>query len=146
VGARTIDKRKKVYQAFGDFVFDFVRDLNQRSEDGWALLVEGRRDERALRELGYAGKMATISSYSRSGPRAFGGRARVVILTDLDREGGTLAARFMKKLSHEGFATSLSERRRLKAASKGVFLHMENLSRFSETAELRSGRQVFITT
>ena len=135
-----------MYQAFGDFVFDFVHDLNQRSEDGWALLVEGRRDERALRELGYVGKMATISSYSRSGPRAFGGLERVVILTDLDREGGTLAARFVKKLSHEGLVTSLSERRRLKAASKGVFLHMENLSRFSETAELRSGRQVFITT
>jgi 5S rRNA maturation endonuclease (ribonuclease M5) len=140
-----IDKRMKAYQDFGDFVSGFVRDLNQLSEDGWAVLVEGRRDERALRELGYAGRMATVSSFSRSGPRAFGGSARVVILTDLDREGGTLAARFVKKLSHEGLATSLSERRRLKAASKGVFLHVENLRRFSETAGLNRGRQEFIT-
>jgi len=131
-----LDKREKAFQAFGTFLSGFVRDLNHRSEDGWALLVEGKRDERALRELGYAGAMASVSSYSREGGRAFGGAGGVVILTDLDREGGTLAARFVKRLSHEGYDTSLTERRRLKAASKGVFLHVENLSRFADTEAL----------
>jgi len=134
-----IDKREKAFQVFGEFLVDFVRDLNHRSEDGWALLVEGKRDERALRELGYAGALATVSSYSRTGRRAFGGSGAVVILTDLDREGGTLAARFVKKLSHEGLQTSLAERRRLKAASKGVFLHVENLSRFADTVGVQHG-------
>jgi 5S rRNA maturation endonuclease (ribonuclease M5) len=58
-----------------------------------------------------------------------------VILTDLDREGGVLAARFMKSLSHDGLAASLVERRRLKSASKGIFLHIENLARFSGTVK-----------
>jgi len=140
-----MDKRERAFQAFGEFLEGLVRDLNDRSEDGWALLVEGKRDERALRELGYTGAMATVSSYSRTRGRAFGGSKAVVILTDLDREGGTLAARFVKKLSREGFATSLSERKRLKAASKGVFLHVENLSRFADTVGVRMEKTVVDT-
>jgi 5S rRNA maturation endonuclease (ribonuclease M5) len=112
--------------------------LNQRSEAGWALLVEGKRDENALRGLGYRGVLVTVSSHARMGSRAFGGLGKVVILTDLDREGGTLAARFMKSLIHEGFQASLAERKRLKSASKGVFLHIENLSRFFETVQAKS--------
>ncbi|HME19021.1 MAG TPA: hypothetical protein VKF15_04735 [Nitrososphaerales archaeon] len=129
-----INKREKTLQAFGGFLTVFVRDLNHRSEDGWALLVEGKRDERALRELGCTGAIATASSFSRAGGRAFGGSRSVITLTDLDREGGKLAARFVKKLAHEGLAPSLAERRRLQAASRGVFLHIENLSRFAEPA------------
>jgi len=128
-----INKREKTYQAFAAFVTEFVHDLNQKSEDGWALLVEGKRDEGALRRLGYGGIIATVSSHARMGAKALGGSTKVVILTDLDREGATLAARFIKSLSHEGFLTSLAERRRLKSASRGVFLHVENLSRFSDT-------------
>ena len=127
-----IDKRKRVYQAFSAFLVDFIRDLNHQSEDGWSLLVEGPRDVRALRKLGYGGALVTVSSLGREGPEAFGEAGRVMILTDLDREGTVLAARFMKRLSHEGLKTSLRERRRLKAASRGVFLHVENLSRFAQ--------------
>jgi 5S rRNA maturation endonuclease (ribonuclease M5) len=130
-----INKREKAYQAFGSFVVDFIRDLNHKSDDGWALLVEGARDERAMRLLGYKGTIITVASHVRKGSRAFQDHENVVILTDLDREGAALAARFTKSLSRDGLLTSLGERRRLKSASKGVFLHIENLSRFSETIQ-----------
>ena len=125
-----IDKRQKVYQAFGEFLIGFMIDLNHRSEEGWTLLVEGRRDVRALRNLGYGGHIVTVSRIGRKGPGAFGKTKGVIVLTDLDREGAVLASRFIKRLGHEGLRTSLRERRRLKAASHGVFLHIENLSRF----------------
>jgi len=131
-----IDKRERVHQAFGAFVADFVQDLNHLSEEGWALLVEGKRDERAIRKLGYTGDLTTVSSYSRLGAKAKGRSEKFVILTDLDREGGILAARFAKRLTHDGLKPSLVERRRLKIASRGVFLHIENLSRFAETSDL----------
>jgi 5S rRNA maturation endonuclease (ribonuclease M5) len=130
-----IDKRERVYQAFGAFLADFVRDLNHLSEAGWALLVEGPRDVKAMRKLGYRGPMVTVGAHGRSVMGALGDSRKVVILTDLDHEGATLAARFVKTLNHEGVKTSLSERRRLKAASRGVFLHIENLSRFGESTE-----------
>jgi hypothetical protein len=68
---------------------------------------------------------------------ALNGAKKVVILTDLDREGTILASKFVRRLAHEGVRTSLSERRRLKAASRGVFLHVENLARFARPEGIR---------
>ena len=132
---KLIDRKERRMQAFGAFLIDFVRDLNHLSDAGWSLLIEGPRDEKALRDLGYEGPLATVSSVTKNGPEALGDAKKVVILTDLDREGSVLAARYVKRLGHEGFRTSLSERRRLKSASRGVFLHVENLSRFGEHSE-----------
>jgi 5S rRNA maturation endonuclease (ribonuclease M5) len=128
-----IDKRQRTIDAFGNFVSDFVRDLNQLSEDGWSILVEGQRDEKALRRLGFRGHLASVSSVRRRGMGAFEDSRKVVILTDLDREGAVLASRYLKALTHEGLRTSLAERRRLKHASRGIFLHIENLSRFADS-------------
>jgi 5S rRNA maturation endonuclease (ribonuclease M5) len=125
-----IQRREKSYREFRDFLGEFVRDLNHRSGEGWALLVEGTRDVKALRKLGYAGGLSTVAALARKGRVALGDSGKVVILTDLDREGAYLAAKYVKRLTHEGLRTSLGERRRLKAASRGVFLHIENLSRF----------------
>ncbi len=79
----------------------------------------------------------TVSLMGRNGAAALIGLKKVVILTDLDREGTLLASKFVKRLNHEGIETSLSERRRLKAASRGVFLHVENLVRFARTEASR---------
>ena len=116
---------------------DFVRDLNNSSEEGWSLLVEGLRDLKALRKLGYRGSLLTVSQLGRGGTSALADTRKVIILTDLDREGTLLASKFVKKLNHERIHASLAERRRLKAASRGIFLHIENLSRF---ARPESGR------
>ena len=126
-----IDKRERDYQAFGTFLSDFVRDLNNKSEEGWSLLVEGPRDQKALRRLGYGGPIVTVSLVGRQGATVVGSAKKMVILTDLDREGTVLASKFVRVLSHEGVEISLGERRRLKAASRGVFLHIENLARFA---------------
>ena len=111
-------------------ISDFVRDLDRLSEEGWSVLVEGARDVKAMRALGYQGDVLKVSQLARNRKQAAGKAVGLVILTDLDREGAVLAARFTKQLRHEGFRTSLNERRRLKAISRGVFLHIENLSRF----------------
>jgi 5S rRNA maturation endonuclease (ribonuclease M5) len=126
-----IDKRVRVYQAFGTYLSDFVRDLNDSAQDGWCVLVEGPRDQRALRKLGYVGPVATVSLFGRNGTGVLEGSRRVIVLTDLDREGTSLASKFIRTLGHEGIRTSLAERGRLKAASRGVFLHVENLARFA---------------
>ena len=81
----------------------------------------------------------TVSLLGRNGLGALGDSKRVVILTDLDREGALLASKFVKRLRHEGIDASLSERRRLKSASRGVFLHIENLGRFAGPEGARWG-------
>jgi 5S rRNA maturation endonuclease (ribonuclease M5) len=133
--SKSLHKKPKTYDEFGEFLGVFVKDLNYMSEEGWSVLVEGPRDVRALRRLGCVGNVVTISSVVRDGKAAFFGDKKVVILTDLDREGALLAARYIKRLSHDGLKTSLRERQRLKNASHGVFLHVENLLRFARDEE-----------
>jgi len=128
-------RKAKTYDEFGAFLGRFITDLNNLSEDGWSVLVEGPRDAQALRRLGCVGNVVTVSSVVRKGNDAFDRDRKIVILTDLDREGAVLAARYIKRLSHEGFKTSIRERQRLKNASHGVFLHVENLSRFARIEE-----------
>ena len=127
-----IDKRQKQYQAFGEFLTSYVADLNHLADEGWCLLVEGRRDALALRRLGFSGGLTTISSMGSKGISDLRASRKVVILTDLDREGALLASRYVRKLSHDGLRVSLKERLRLKNASHGVFLHIENLARFAQ--------------
>ncbi len=129
----TIAGKERRFEAFVEFLNDFVHDLNQMAQEGWGVIVEGKRDEKALRTLGYDGPLIAISSIGRLGTLALQPIKKFVILTDLDREGRVLAARCVKMLSHEGFRTSLVERKRLRLASRGVFRHVENLSRFSGT-------------
>ena len=122
-------------ERFGSFIVflaGLVIELNQLSEDGWVLLVEGQRDVRAMRSLGYLGQTVTMSSLVRARTRNLGGLKRVVVMTDLDREGRRLAARVTKELSHEGLETSLYQRKRLLISSKGTFRQIENLARFAE--------------
>jgi 5S rRNA maturation endonuclease (ribonuclease M5) len=126
-----IDKTEKQYQEFGEFLRRYVFDLNSLSEEGWSVLVEGKRDAVALRRLGYEGNLVAAYMLAKNGYSAFEGRKKVVILTDLDREGAVLASRYIKRLAHDGFRTSLKERLRLKNSSHGVFLHVENLVRFA---------------
>ncbi|MDV3293032.1 MAG: hypothetical protein LYZ70_02055 [Nitrososphaerales archaeon] len=128
---RTIAGKERRFEAFVDFLNKFVFDLNQMALEGWGVIVEGARDEEAVRILGYVGPLVTIASIARLGTEALLPLRKFVILTDLDREGRVLAARYVKMLSHEGFRTSLVERKRLRLASRGVFRHVENLSRFS---------------
>ncbi len=132
-----IDKRERGYQEFREFLVDFILDLNRSAEDGWTVLVEGRRDEKALRGLGYAGKAVTVSRLGKRPRGEIRGIKRAIILTDLDVEGNFLASKFFKMFRHEGAETSLGERRRLRAASRGVFLQVENLSRFAKPEGFR---------
>ncbi len=95
--------------------------------------MEGRRDMDALRQIGYTGRMLSVASLnSKQSRKTLGSAKSVAILTDLDRQGRQLAARYTKLLRTEGVATSLVQRKRLSEASRGTFLHVENLRRFSD--------------
>ncbi len=122
----------KELERFEEFLTDFVRELNRASDEKGVILVEGKRDAIALRNIGYKGEIVNIASLKQMGPRGLLGRANtVIILTDLDREGRRLAGRYVKLLMHDGIKPSLEYRKRLLVASRGTFLHVENLRRFA---------------
>jgi 5S rRNA maturation endonuclease (ribonuclease M5) len=130
------DERR--FREFASFLSDLVKELNDLSSEGGAVLVEGKRDADAMAGLGYTGPTFTVSILTSSAAAREKLRrdvSKMVILTDLDGEGRRLAARYLKFLSKEGVAASLAQRRRLSEASRGVFLHIENLRRFGPGGE-----------
>ncbi|HLQ03472.1 MAG TPA: toprim domain-containing protein [Nitrososphaerales archaeon] len=129
MGMERAEERK--FAEFTDFLKEFVTELNLLAEEGCVLLVEGARDARAMRDVGYRGIIVSISALRRGPESRLASSKNVVIMTDLDREGRRLAARYAKSFTHRGLAVSLDQRRRLLAASRGVFRHIENLKRFS---------------
>jgi len=131
--------RGKRHSDFVEFLVGFVDELNALGAEGAAVLVEGQRDSRALSDLGYEGRILTKISMSRGRlESSLRGVTSVIILTDMDREGRRLAAKYMTFLQTLRIGASLNQRRRLRRASGGVFLHIENLSRFNpEVPDLR---------
>jgi len=132
-------QKDRRYLDFVEFLVTFIDELNDLAREGAAILVEGQRDRRALVDLGYSGRILTrISLSSTRVDASLSGVKSVIILTDMDKEGRKLAARYMGFFMPKGVKTSMSQRRRLKHASHGAFLHIENLSRFApEVPEIR---------
>ena len=129
-----VQREERRFREFAVFLSDLVKELNDLSSEGAAVLVEGKRDATALKGLGYSGPVFTISvltSSTAARERLRKDVTKMIVLTDLDSEGRRLASRYMKFLSHEGIAASLAQRKRLSRASRGVFLHIENLGRFA---------------
>lgn len=127
-------RQERRFEAFASFLADLVKELNDLSDGGAAVLVEGKRDAAALVGLGYSGPLYTVSILTSTAAAREKLRREVrtmIILTDLDSEGRRLASRYVRFLSHEGISPSLDQRRRLSKASRGVFLHIENLRRFT---------------
>jgi 5S rRNA maturation endonuclease (ribonuclease M5) len=133
-----MQREERRFREFASFLSELVKELNDLSSEGAAVLVEGKRDATAMTELGYTGPLFTVSILTSSAAARVKLRkevSKMIILTDLDREGRRLAARYVKFLSHEGIQASLAQRRRLSKASRGVFLHIENLRRFALSGE-----------
>ena len=125
-----------------EFLVTFIDELNALAEEGSVVLVEGKRDSKALVDLGYRGRILTKSSLAGTRfAESLAGTRSVVILTDMDREGRRLASAYVEFFRPLRIKTLLGQRRRLKRASHGVFRHIENLSRFApEVPELRTLR------
>jgi len=132
-------QREKRYLEFIEFLVAFIDELNALAAEGTAVLVEGPRDRNALVDLGYTGKvLMRVSLSSTRADESLSGVRSVVVLTDMDKEGRKLAARYIGFFLPRGVKTLMSQRRRLKRASHGAFLHVENLSRFApEVPEIR---------
>jgi 5S rRNA maturation endonuclease (ribonuclease M5) len=134
LSTKDIQREERRFREFSYFLRALVKELNDLSLEGAAVLVEGKRDATALMLLGYSGPTFTIAILTTNAAAREKLRkdvSKMIILTDLDSEGRRLAARYMRFLAQEGVPASLAQRRRLSMASRGAFFHIENLRRFA---------------
>ncbi len=113
---------------------ELIATLVEASEEGAAIIVEGVRDERSLRDLGVEGPI--IRAARRPALEIAEEAARdykeVVVLTDWDRAGEELARRMELHFQGTGARVDAETRERLKRMVRREIKDVESLSRFVE--------------
>jgi 5S rRNA maturation endonuclease (ribonuclease M5) len=131
--------------AFEEFVDLWRKLLGEENGGRTVVVVEGERDRRAVRRLGWAGPVvvvhrgrpisATASSLADPG-------GKVIVLTDWDAEGGHLARRLRDFLGAERVTLDLDYRRRLARALRGELTHVEGLFGWARRQAERRGEPI----
>ena len=110
-------------------VRNFIRLLNSKKNS--IVVVEGKKDENALKRLGFSGRVCQFHSFKGltkfvdSMPRY----RHLIVLLDSDRKGRYLTRRIISQLEHR-MTIDLSFKRKLVAITKGKVRNVENLSSY----------------
>ncbi len=111
-------------------VQEFVKSLNSAHTS--IVVVEGKRDEDALKKLGYDGKICQFHSFkglvkfADSMPKY----KNLILLLDSDRKGRYLTKRIISQLQHR-MTIDLSYRKELTIVTKGRVKNVEDLSMYA---------------
>lgn len=111
-------------------VKDFVQSLNLTHDS--ILVVEGKRDEDALKKLGFTGKICQFHSFkglvkfADSMPKY----KNLILLLDSDRKGRYLTKRIIAQLQHR-MTIDLSYRKELTIVTKGRIKNVEDLAMYA---------------
>ena len=114
-------------------VREFIESLNNECKAGAIVIVEGRKDEIALREIGFKGEILVYNNFkgiinfvdyvSRKGKK-------VILLLDRDRNGRSLTSKILKKLDILCPHDSLYYKKKFVKITHGKIMCIENLSNF----------------
>lgn len=115
--------------------------LMEASSEGAVIIVEGRRDEAALRALGIRGPV--ILAARRSALCLAEDAARIysaiILLTDWDEKGEEMARNIAQHLRHAGAQADLEIRSRLKKLVWKEIKDVESLSIYMERMRAHYG-------
>ena len=107
----------------------FVGMLNEESEKGSVIVVEGRRDAEALSRIGFTGSPAVFHHFK--GVADFidchEESKKMILLLDMDRTGKYLTNKLVSQLQSRRHNVSLSYKRALAKITNGRVRHVEDL-------------------
>jgi 5S rRNA maturation endonuclease (ribonuclease M5) len=108
----------------------FIGMLNQESEKGSVIVVEGKRDAEALSKVGFIGSPVVFHHFK--GIADFldshdGASRKMILLLDMDRTGKYLTSRLVSQLQSRRQNVSLSYKRALAKITNGKVRHVEDL-------------------
>ncbi|MCI0565006.1 MAG: toprim domain-containing protein [Nitrososphaera sp.] len=112
----------------------FIGMLNEESEKGSIIVVEGRRDAEALAKVGFTGSAAVFHHFR--GIADFldshdSERNKMILLLDMDRTGKYLTSRLVSQLQSRRHRVSLSYKKTLARITNGKVRHVEDLVTFA---------------
>ncbi len=118
-----------------------LTNLRNLSETGTPIIVEGRRDEAALRKLGVTGRILPLKAHGESRHdflERLDGSKDAIVLTDFDREGKKLETWLYKELLQRGVKSNLKLWSRIKILTRTEVRSVEELPDFMRTLQART--------
>ena len=117
-----------------------VEELSSCVEQGMPILIEGKKDEEALRELGINGNIIKVSG---SGLKLFEiaeiavkTSSKVIILTDFDKKGDILAKKLSEDIQSLGSHPDLNIRKNIIKITRRYIKDIESLPKHMKQLEL----------
>jgi 5S rRNA maturation endonuclease (ribonuclease M5) len=127
---------------FVDALRLFITKLNDESYKGALVVVEGQRDETALRSLGYTGKLFLLC-HGGSVIKLVNNAKRfkkIILLLDLDNKGRSLTKKSAIVLEEQKIPIDLFFRRQLASLTHGKLQRVEDLDRYIKYFENDMGK------
>lgn len=124
-----------------DALEELIASLIDASYQGAAVIVEGRRDEQALRALGLPGPVIMASrrpalDLAEDAARSY---PQIILLTDWDGKGDEMCLTIERHLRSVGSRPDREIRSRLKKLVKKEIKDVESLSRYAERMRVQYG-------
>lgn len=135
------NRQKRTYDL--DALEEQISALLEASHNGAAIIVEGMRDERALRSLGVSGPviMASRRPALELAEDAAQRYEAIVVLTDWDLKGDEMALKIEQHLRSAGVRADVEIRSRLKKLVRKEIKDVESLSLYVERMRALYGMQ-----
>jgi len=108
----------------------FVEMLNNESEKGSVIVVEGKRDVDALISIGFNGQVTILNRYKGINgfvDNHYRVQKKIILLLDMDRTGKYMTSKLLKQLQCKGTNVSLFYKKTLAKISNGKIRHIEDL-------------------
>lgn len=110
----------------------YINNLNEESRNEALVVVEGKRDVRALRGIGFNGKIFMLCHNNSLIKLIDEAKkySKIILLFDLDRKGRSLTKKSIFVLEAKKNIVDLSFRKRLSSLTRGKIIHIEELNQF----------------
>ncbi len=111
----------------------FVNMLNEESNNGAVVVVEGKRDVNALASIGFNGSIVTLNNF-RGINRLVENlerESKVILMLDMDRKGKYLTHKILTLLQYKGKNVDTFYKRILSQITKGKVRHIEEIMVYS---------------
>lgn len=120
-----------------------LREIKELSDDGVAIIVEGQKDEIALRELGVKGPIHQIPKGGETPLNSLENLPKyeeVIILTDFDRTGEELADFCEKHLEKLGMSILFDLRKKLRDYVRKAVKDIEGMASFVKSERVAQAK------
>lgn len=112
----------------------FVNMLNEESSNGAIVVVEGKRDVKALASIGFIGNVVMLNSYKGVNKLVehLEQTSKVILMLDMDRKGKYLTRKILTLLQYKGKNADLFYKKTLAEITKGKVRHTEDLTIYNK--------------